>query len=474
MFGNKITSTTLTSAVANRAFEKINAQDFRGDVTLLATARALFGPRNKEFNSYILDFDRSNFASDEVKPYLHSWIECNMGENTVGFVNIRRTEYLDEVYETLDGLMKDLNFEMNEPGSMFLTQFCNDKRVAVYNGDHQSVVATMEISMHQWHALVSGLTACYAQWGAERGQYTETEIKMIQSLVDPEMGVDDYMDAVESIASECFDFQTEAKRFYLDGFEKRAIQSKIRSLRDRAASLMREISNYQDTLRSLYDNKAGVDSLLNAALNGAATGDNELMDYFISNKKLLVDSVSDDDTLTYFVGGYIDNFDVDTFERCLENHGSVIYNEYESTSPRGITKEDYISLMKAVFLDETVKMKVYSKWRIGTGGYIEAVGDADPPIQLKDYLPNPHLVYFRCYGSFEPELVKAASECDYIRAVDISSAENGNVNFNDVTVMSRFIRDILTEKSRFLELPEGMAVTATEAIAWLKAQDEQA
>ena len=357
-----------------------------------------------------------------------------------------------------------------------MANFFKDKKVAIYNNPEakQSVIAMAEISMYQWHTLVAGITACYAQWSTERGKYTEHEIKMLRSLADPSMGVDDYMDALEGIASKIFDFQAEAKKFYLDGFEKRAVEGKIRSLRDQAESLMRDIRDYQERLKDYYDRKAGVDALLNAAINGGSDTENELMEYFVANKKLFVDSVSDDDNLFYYVGGYIDNFDVEFFERCLENDNSILYRRYDHISPGNITREDYIALMKAVFLDEKIKMKVFSKWKIGTGGYIEAVCEDNPPMQLKDHLPNPHLMYYRCYGSFEPDLMKAARECDYVRAVDISSAENGNVNFNDVTVMEKFIRDILTKNTKFLELPDGTAATSTEAIEWLKAQDEQA
>lgn len=477
MFGNRVSATTLTTRIADHAFPEINATNFREDVTLLSTARALFGPRGKKFQAYILDFNYNDYSQEGAKEYISAWLECNMFSDVVTFFNIRRTDNVDEVYEIIGDLATKTGFSENEAGSKFLTQFCNDKKVVIYNNNdaRQSIVATMEISMHQWHALVSGLTACYATWAVERGQYTADEIRMIQSLVDPEMGVDQYMDAVEKIAANCFDFQAEAKRFYLNGFEKRAIEGKIDSLRGRVENLARQIADYQSTLRNLYDDKAGVDQLLSAALTGSSDGNNELMDYFLANKKLFVDSISDDNTLVYFVGGYVDNFDVEVFERCIENDSSVLYRRYDAVSPSNITKEDYLALMKAIFLDETIKMKMFSKWRIGTGGYIEAIaGEENPPMQLKDCLPNPHLTYYRCYGSFEPDLMKAASECDYVRAVDISSAENGNVNFNDVTVMEKFIRDVLTKSTKFLELPDGTAVTSTEAIEWLKSQDEQA
>lgn len=477
MFGNRVNETTLTTRLADHAFPSITADSFRDDKTLLATARALFVPRGGEFHGFVTDYKYDNFDSDgNRRAWLSIWLDEHMKEGSVAFFNIRRTEHLDDAFGILDEIVKGRGFEINEEGVAFMANFFKDKKVAIYNNPEakQSVVATSEISMYQWHTLVSGITACYAQWSTERGRYTEDEIKMLRSLADPSMGVDDYMDALENIASAIFDFQTEAKRFYLDGFEKRAVEGKIRSLRDQAEGLMSNIRDYQERLKEYYDRKAGVDALLNAALIGSAENANELMEYFIANKKLLVDSVSDDNNLLYYVGGYIDNFDVEVFERCIENGSSVLYRRYDSISPSDITKEDYIALMKAVFLDEKIKMKVFSKWKIGTGGYIEAVCEDNPPMQLKDYLPNPHLMYYRCYGSFEPDLMKAARECDYVRAVDISSAENGNVNFNDVIVMEKFVRDILTKNTKFLELPDGTACTNVEAIEWLKAQDEQA
>ena len=477
MFGNRVAETTLTTRLADHAFPSITADSFRDDKTLLATARALFVPRGGEFYGFVADYKYDEFDSDgNRKAWLSIYLDDHLRESSVVFFNIRRTEQLDEAFGILDEVIAERGFTSNEEGVNFMANFFRDKKVAIYNNQaaKQSVIAMSEISMYQWHTLVSGITACYAQWNTERGKYTEEEIKMLRSLADPSMGVDDYMDALEQIASKIFDFQTEAKRFYLDGFEKRAVEGKIRSLRDQAEGLMSNIRDYQERLKEYYDRKAGVDALLNAALNGGSDVANELMEYFIANKKLFVDSVSSDDNLFYYVGGYIDNFDVEVFERCIENDSSVLYRRYDSISPSDITKEDYIALMKAVFLDEKIKMKVFSKWKIGTGGYIEAVCEDNPPMQLKDHLPNPHLMYYRCYGSFEPDLMKAARECDYVRAVDISSAENGNVNFNDVTVMEKFIRDILTKNNKFLELPDGTAATSTEAIEWLKAQDEQA
>lgn len=470
MFGNKIVNTTLTTELADHAFSSVTADEFRGDKSLAATARALFVPRGKDFHGKVAHF-APNMLTAEEQVYAMTVGVGRMLESSVLFVNISRTENEDEAFAVVERVADDAGFVKNEQASNFMTTFCSDRKVVVYNKDEEkkSVVVAMDISMHQWHVLLSGLPTCYAKWNMD-SPLNEDEIQMLQALADPQMGVDQFLDAVEKIAAK-LDLQTEAKRFYLDGFEKRALRNKIGVLGQQTKNIMNDIERYISALQDLYERKAGVDALLAAASSANGGESNELMEYFIANKKLVVDSVSDNDRLTYYVSGYIDNFDQETFELALENQHSVIYSRYDEIEPDDITEEDYIKLMRAIFLSETIRIKVYSKWELNTGGSIQAMREESPPIQFKHCLPNPHLMYYRCYGSFEPELMKAAGECDYIRAVDISSAENGNVNWNDITVMKDFIRDILTKKTRFLELPDGTEVTNTEAIAWLKAQD---
>ena len=470
MFGNKIVNTTLTTELADHAFSSVTADEFRGDRSLAATARALFVPRGKTFHGKVAHFNPAIMTSEE-RAVVMTLLIGEALENSVTFINIKRTENESDAFEIVEGIAGDVGFVKNEQASNFMTTFCSDRKVVVYNKDEEkkSVVVAMDISMHQWHVLLSGLPTCYAKWNMD-SPLNEDEIQMLQALADPQMGVDQYLDAVEKIAAK-LDLQTEAKRFYLDGFEKRALRNKIGVLGQQTKNIMNDIERYISALQDLYERKAGVDALLAAASSANGGESNELMEYFIANKKLVVDSVSDNDRLTYYVSGYIDNFDQETFELALENQHSVIYSRYDEIEPDDITEEDYIKMMRAIFLDETIRIKVYSKWELNTGGSIQAMREDSPPIQFKHCLPNPHLMYYRCYGSFEPELMKAAGECDYIRAVDISSAENGNVNWNDITVMKDFIRDILTKKTRFLELPDGTEVTNTEAIAWLKAQD---
>lgn len=475
MFGGKIRNLSVTGELGDFAFPDVKCDSFHGDVCFDAVAKVLLAPRGCKLRGNV--FNLGDDCNVETAVDTVANIAQTMGNDELTFITAKRRDEMAELLEKAGDAIKAEGFVEDTRTSKFMMSFCSSKEVRVYSkaDEHKTIVLAVDVSSHQWHVMLSGLTA-FLPWCFEGdNKLKKNEIDLIMTLVNPEKSRDDFIAAIEQITSQ-FDLQTKAKELYLRGFEDRAIKHQLKGLEEQSALLARDIDSTMRSLQNYYERKAGVDSMLFAIKNADQKNSTALMEYFIANKKLLVDSVSEEDMLTYFVCGYIDNFNPDTFEVCLDNHHSVVYDGYECVSPDNISMEDYLTLLKAVFLEtdpeKMLKIKMFSKWTLGQGCGVRPVGDAQPPAQLVDYLPNPHLCYYTCMGSFQPEISAANADYDYIRAVDITSIENGNVNWNDVTVMKKFTRDILTSKAKFIQLPDGTDCTNTEAIAWLKAMRE--
>lgn len=474
MFANTIRELTLTGPVANYAFPDITGGVYQDDVSFLATARALLIPRNGKLDINHWNhtqYDAGDGSDEEYAAYLTD--VCAVKPDQLKIVNVtgpgdRFAAIMKNHAETiLPG------YEYQELASKRMSVFCGapegEEKVWIYinSAERKSLVVSRNITMMTWHSIESAFSM-FVPWLFEQRPNAD-ELQMLLALVDPKKNSQDYIDAVEKLSAQ-FDLQRAAKEFYLKGFEQEAALIQKQDIRYKIDNCMDHIRTYTTALQGEYDKKAGYDAILSALENATGEERHELMDYFLSNPKLYVKEVQNH-CISYFVGGYCDNWDPDNFESCFNNKQSVIFTAFSDNRGGLIeSKDDYELLLKAIFVDEKIKIKMVSAWKCGYGCGIRPISDATYPAQFEDYLPNPHLHHYGCMGSFERDLNKAANEHNYVMAVDITSYENGNINWVDSIVVPEFMRDLITTRKKCFELPDGASVTNTEAVAWLKAQ----
>ena len=475
MFGNSIKELTLTGPVADHAFTDIRGGVYQEDVTFRATARALLGCRGAKlriFRNAITKYTTEELGDDGYLAYIKT--ELDEDEDMLMVADFSPSDdrlvpfVMEHSEEALPG------FKFLETESQRLSKFCGGEDLVwifVNAVEHKSVVFVREMNLVRWHTVQSALPL-YMPWVFAGNKLDKDELEVLMALANPRKTSRDYISAVEKLA-EKYDLQKAAKEYYLRNFENKAASIQIEDTRRRLSILESEICDYEGRLSDKYDQKAMADATLSALLNGTQEDSHELMDYFMSNKKLYVKGVVGND-VSYYVSGVFDNWDPDTFEYVFNNKRSVIFTAFDDCSRRQIdNKADFEQLIKAVFEDELIKIKVVSSWRVGFGCGIRPNREDEYPDAFADYIPNPHLHYHACEGGYREDLNRAAREHNYVRAVDISSFMNGNIGWNDSVVVPEFISDILKTKKKCFVLPDGTSVTNREAVEWLKAQDAQ-
>lgn len=469
MFGNTCRAVSLTGPIADNAFPGIKVDDFREDVTMEAVARALYAPRGVQARirfCSIEDFDPT-MAVDAVADYLRS-----DEDGSVRIVDVFSEDNLKSLRDNIDVIAP--GYEYVELVSKKLREFTrtqeSEQRFAVYRSadSRKSVVFARRINASVWHVIASTLPVL-TPWFFEV-RTTAEEQQMLLTLVDPRKNGADFTAAIERIATK-FDLQTAAKRYYLEGFERKTVDVRIRNVKRNLDDVRRSVADYVRRTNELYEKISLYQAELFGLENCGSDSKNELMEYFISNPKLFVADM-DGNNVRYFVAGCADNWDENNLDVIVENKDSVLWRAFENNARSSrIDRDGFEKLFNAVFVDGTIKVKLASQWKVGFGCGIEPVSSPDMPAQLEDYLPNPHLCYFGCTGSWASDLNKAANNHDFVQAVDITSIENGNINWLDTTVVPRFVKDFVVSTKKAFILPDGMEVTNSEAVAWLNANE---
>ena len=413
-----------------------------------------------------------NVETGEVSEYKEKLSkDFDIPDGTVSVVDFCGDSEVSMIKEGHDG------FVFLENPSKLMSQWCERDGVDVIlpfvdAANRRAVVFVREMNVHKWHVVQPSL-GLYAPWCFDAEKLTTDEMKLLlMPLADDRSGETRYKEYLEKAAVRYEpQMQAEKKRTLLTGFENRARERQIESAREQYDTAVRCIRQYQEELMKQYDKKALASALLDS-LSGAESDTHELMDYFVSNSGLYIDRV-DRDSIWYYARVFLSNWDIDNYVNVSNDPFSELICTYDRDD-RDITESQYRQLLDAIFKEETVRVMVYSRWQMSFGGGVAPDNDCTPPTYIsQDALPNPHLVYYHCRGTWRQELDSASERGDFVFAADITSAETGNVNFGDSTVMNRFAKDLLTTDKRCFTLPDGTNVTRKEAIAWLESERKE-
>ena len=164
-------------------------------------------------------------------------------------------------------------------------------------------------------------------------------------------------------------------------------------------------------------------------------------------------------------------------ERVINNKDSVVYfPNYRDLSGR-VSLEDMKLLMTAIFIDQTLRIKVCAAYKLVLGKEVVGTSGYDFMYGYEEYMPNPHIQIHGCLGNYRPKINEFILRSDYIGAVSQCVASCKSLNFGDSVVMGEFMESLYGTRTslnnKCIELPNGSTVTPKEAIVWLKKQEEE-
>lgn len=484
MFRDRVSNTPMTSQAANEYFaNKIVGQDWNSDDTFLATLRALLAHRLAEEDTLTLVFTKSGYSADQLES-----LSAGHAVKAIcdGFIDNFSTMHIHNFYSSDD---ESNSAWMKAMETQFCSQYegwhCVDKATVFFrkvfhilcfiNPEKKSVVIfTDNMDTRRMHYLQCGIPAFLPWYLDPQNGVTELEMELIKSLREKEKTK--YLDCLAKIAEQ-YDFQTARIRKLLRDFETSYERTRCDQMKNELSSIIRNLNSLDAQIAEYLQRKADTETtLLGLELKISQAGeDSEIMDYFLTNRHLILKDVRGS-SMEFVVRAPLDYFDEDMARRYINNDGSYFYEYITRTGV--FTRENIKMLMSEIFLTQRLKVQFCTAYRFKLEGSVESLADYGGYDQeCREYMPNPHIDRYNCMGNYKRIINERLREHDYIGALEQCIASCKSLNIGDSPVMHEFVSRFCEQSGRgknirCIVMPDGRIMTPREAIDWLN--DEKA
>ncbi len=476
MFKQSVSSTMLTSDAANVFFPTIVGESFGSDNTFLSTLRALVAPRMPEGEGIRLSFGRSDYSASVVSETsarrMVEMICGNMyrGNGQIYIHNLANREEANNIanMELLKRQFCEVyaGWQYHEKISVFYQK--SFKVICFINPETKSAALFVEqLNLQKLHYLQVSILA-FLPWyfDTERGM-TEAEMELVYSL--RERTPVKYEACIAELAKQ-YDFEAGRIKQLLTGFEiKYEKRERDRVQRD-IANIDRNLKDldirFADYIKQRNDLCIHLLGLEKRLADGAPS---ELMEYFMCNRKLYLEEVSDS-TMSFAVRDYLSYFDEDAAQTYINNKNSRLYDGCGGY----LTKERMEKLLTAIFIDQTLRIRFCAAYYFDLNGSVGAYYHHRFNSSFNGFKPNPHIDEFECMGNYKRTINEALTRRDYITALEQCVASAKSLNLHDSAVMGRFISQFTYNGGssyKAIELPDGKIVSPKEAIKWIEEQE---
>lgn len=485
MFRNAIPTTPLCNEIANECFKNIFGNSFQGDTTFISSLRALVAPRMKDDESVFIEFSSSNYSESRIssrspKDLIRALVDVDYLEAGTGVVhnlygdNKANQAALQVIRENFTQCFPD--WVMVEKVEGFFRKTFT--AICFINTENRNFVIFVDnMDMRRQHYLQCGIFA-FMPWyfNPEKGA-SDQEMELIKSL--REKTSENYEKCIAAIANK-YNFREIRIKKLLDGFETKCERAEIQQLKNSIESVVYEIKRCNDKIGSYLRQKNDYDTKLLGlqAKIANSTENSEIMEYFLCNKNVILEDITDS-SMTFSTTGDVIYFDEDEAENVIQNPDSYIYHPEGRDCEDIIPAEDMKSLMTAIFIDRKLKIKFCSAYTLRLYGSVDGLSEHDyPGVEFKNYTPNPHIDRYSCMGNYQQIINELLIDHNYIGAIEQCMASTASLNFSDSTVMDEFMKRIYgigrrRVNIRCIELPDGRVVEPKEAIEYLKSQNKQ-
>lgn len=485
MFRQVITETLLTTEAADYFFPHIRGPAYNDDVSFLSTVRALVAPRMKEDENLRVTFTSSSYSRNILVSYskeriidsifnpgdyrggsivLHDF--CNSHDENLVFLKLMRSNFT-QMHTDWHILEKVTDFYRK---TFDVLCFINPQKRSAF-------ICVDRMDMSKIHYLQCSVLAFLPWYFDPEAGVSDLEMELIESLRGKNAFV--YEDCIARIAKQ-YDLKTARVRRLLAGFESKYEKKERDNTALGISNCIDRIKDYNRKIGDLLKEKHNLEIKLLGLETKIAdeSEESEIMDYFLHSDDLILEDVNDSE-IVFAVKTYLEYFDEELAKRVIENSRSYIYRPNGEACDNIIPEEDMRKLMTAIFVDQILKIKFCAAYRLEICGCVAALRQYHFGAECRGYIPNPHINGFSCLGSYSTVINELLERNDYISAIEQCAASCKSLNFNDSTVMCEFMRQLYGIENyqdntniRCIELPDNSVVTPTDAIKWIKSQQE--
>lgn len=467
MFKDIVTSSPFVGSYTDNAFSYVVGGNIAGDVSMLSTLRALLYnriPHDKtlQINTRSADGFRIKTAAQMFNA------RVTIGDYTLDVINFTNAgAAFDAVGD--DAAWSEYGYKRIEKITVF---FRKSFKVLCYvrEQSHSTVLIIENMDIKRAH-FIQCATSAFLPWFFPENKLNDLEIRLVRSL--SENNAQEYYDALQAIYDSFnLNLRDEAIRRMLDGIEKRVFEASIQSLRNTIDQYERDIAQRFEAIRDRMREKERNEILLRGYL---ATQDsqtsNEISEYFVANKSVDIEDVSGD-RIRFIPYGYLSFWDDNEFDGLV----SYSYSDLYEYGAHVFSKEDKAMVMRAIFEEKVLKIKVCAAYTITIGANngrgVTGHSDYMYPSRFNGYMKNPHIDNYNCLGNYQYSINESLASGNIIMAIEQTIMSSRSLNLSDGAVMRKFYQKLFTHNGdRFIELPDGSCVNTEEALKWLKERE---
>ncbi len=458
MIAGPITSdqVRLASDVADEFFPNISCDAYGEDVSWLATMRVLLPSRLPAGENA-----RLKFIEDAGAGTFMEAVDMR-SRNTVTVIS------LDVARDKLEQTAKTI-IKAGIPGHEFheriYHRFHDQERPEYYllfiqDDIANSVVITDGMNCRKWH-LLQTFVRTYFKNLFQTNPLTESEMALLQCYYKTDRNLDHYK-ALMAEFEKPYDIRSAIIKKALTGFASNIKRRRLAQAENRVETLAKQISDRQQAIRELtaQREKAMIEVYGLRFSSGKEEGDEELLQYFLANKSLVF-TTCEGNEFHYWVKGQLTYWDDQIVGSYISTTSGYLYNGCEAYD---INKRKFQRLLKEIFVERKVKVLMAAAFCFKSSDSsvgIDVEEDASRPPELKDYLPNPHLMGYSCWGTHAGNLADATARGDIAEAVAVTVAATTQITIND-SAMAKFSAWLCAGEKKCLLLPDGSRMTCEE------------
>ena len=401
-----------------------------------------------------------HFTKDIMEAYLEEALDDKKTRNNrLLWVRAREFDLGDPAF----GVLEAAGFKEQKKVSAFFAPrgFAARCFTRVVDGKMDSFVFTPKLSLEQFHILQVGLPVFLP--GMFDGGLSDWQKRVVEAL--QKVTPDEYMRLIEEF-SERSGLREKFIAEALGGLGAKRAKRHADDVSAHIASIMTEIREYYLAISRDTDEVEKLKAQLRGYMLGVEDGvDSELVQYMQKSKCVDLSEVTDDGEVKFWVKSPLTYYDEEYVRKMVESPTSALY---AGGRPDSIAcRENMKKLYQKLFVDREFVLNFCAFFTMDQYGVSVARG-LTPPEWLGDYMPNPHLDRYGCFGNRRERLMhEAADKGDYVTVVEQLIASTKQFSFDDPSPLAHLVSDLVSNRYRCISLPDGRTEGAWGAIDYI-------
>lgn len=449
---------------------------FRSTVTLTPPFTEDLRKITEEFSE--ISNDRSLFMTSAI--LLHNRVDnlklsSTISRNSIPQINkspdvysfhwVETSSDPDEYYESGVAIFKEAaKFEAVE--NFVKEKFNQTVRVRIFEEYNTVCLFVDHLTVEMWHLMQSFISRYFKIF--KEKQLSQVEIDFVRSLTLRSSA--NYIQRLQELA-ETDSFRTFSLRIQLDKFEKTIYERKLYSARNEVKAIEQTLDElldrYRTTVAKHTEAKIRLEGL--QVITNSTEDRTELQEYLIDNKNITKIAIHDSH-IQFVVKTYLIPYLTESWE--IMSSRGFIFSELQGALSN---PDEAKLLLDAIFSsNHSLKLKMCAYIDLDyAGGTVRSSTSYDYS-QIKGYVPNPHLQYHNCFGQNGPDIIAQLKMGDPIGAIECAINCVKHVNVDETAATFKpFLQHLAKNDQKCIVNKEGAEMTLTEAIAYLKGENNE-